>query len=138
MYQQSCEEYKHRGKSSGSYWIDPDGSGPVTAFHVTCDMSGERAAPLPPPPHLELLLISQLETIFQLSVLSFNLYIRTALKPRVFRNLSSLFFRGKGLDHTEEQHVSSNPSDERTGKREGGAPGHVQRDRRTGMLAKFG
>lgn len=64
MYQQSCEEYKHRGKSSGSYWIDPDGSGPVTAFQVTCDMSGERAAAPPPPPHLELLLISQLETIF--------------------------------------------------------------------------
>lgn len=43
MYQQSCEEYKHQGKSSGSYWIDPDGSGPVAAFQVTCNMTGESA-----------------------------------------------------------------------------------------------
>ena len=50
MYQQSCEEYKHLGKGSGSYWIDPDGSGPVAAFQVTCDMTGKRA----PPPVLEL------------------------------------------------------------------------------------
>ncbi|TWW73428.1 contactin-associated protein-like 2b [Takifugu flavidus] len=42
MYQQSCEEYKHQGKSSGSYWIDPDGSGPVAAFQVTCNMTGEK------------------------------------------------------------------------------------------------
>lgn len=41
MYQQSCEEYKHQGKSSGSYWIDPDGSGPIAPFRVSCDMTGE-------------------------------------------------------------------------------------------------
>ncbi|XP_034038246.1 contactin-associated protein-like 2b [Thalassophryne amazonica] len=42
MYQQSCEEYKHLKKSSGSYWIDPDGSGSVAPFRVTCDMTEEK------------------------------------------------------------------------------------------------
>ncbi|XP_041660286.1 contactin-associated protein-like 2 [Cheilinus undulatus] len=42
MYQQSCEEYKHQGKSSGSYWIDPDGSGNVAPFRVNCDMTEEK------------------------------------------------------------------------------------------------
>ncbi|XP_040027121.2 contactin-associated protein-like 2b [Gasterosteus aculeatus] len=42
MYQQSCEEYKHQGKSSGNYWIDPDGSGFISPFRVTCDMAEER------------------------------------------------------------------------------------------------
>lgn len=41
MYQQSCEEYKHKGKTSGNYWIDPDGSGPIAPFKVNCIMSGE-------------------------------------------------------------------------------------------------
>lgn len=41
MYQQSCEEYKHQGKSSGSYWIDPDGSGSILPFRVSCNMTGE-------------------------------------------------------------------------------------------------
>lgn len=41
MYQQSCEEYKHLGKSSGNYWIDPDGSGSIAPFRVSCDMTGE-------------------------------------------------------------------------------------------------
>ncbi|XP_041847532.1 contactin-associated protein-like 2b [Melanotaenia boesemani] len=39
LYQQSCEEYKHSGKSSGSYWIDPDGSGSIAPFRVSCDMT---------------------------------------------------------------------------------------------------
>uniref|UniRef100_A0A3Q3JRT7 Contactin associated protein like 2b n=1 Tax=Monopterus albus TaxID=43700 RepID=A0A3Q3JRT7_MONAL len=42
MYQQSCEEYKHQGKSSGNYWIDPDGSGSVMPFRVSCDMTEEK------------------------------------------------------------------------------------------------
>uniref|UniRef100_UPI0037E7851E contactin-associated protein-like 2 n=1 Tax=Semicossyphus pulcher TaxID=241346 RepID=UPI0037E7851E len=42
MYQQSCEEYKHQGKSSGSYWIDTDGSGPIAPFRVSCDMTEEK------------------------------------------------------------------------------------------------
>ncbi|XP_060899803.1 contactin-associated protein-like 2 [Labrus mixtus] len=42
LYQQSCEEYKHQGKSSGSYWIDPDGSGSIAPFRVSCDMTEEK------------------------------------------------------------------------------------------------
>ncbi|XP_069029335.1 contactin-associated protein-like 2b [Embiotoca jacksoni] len=41
LYQQSCEEYQHQGKSSGSYWIDPDGSGSLAPFRVSCDMAEE-------------------------------------------------------------------------------------------------
>uniref|UniRef100_A0A8C1TJ17 Contactin associated protein like 2b n=1 Tax=Cyprinus carpio TaxID=7962 RepID=A0A8C1TJ17_CYPCA len=36
MYEQSCEEYKHLGRSSNTYWIDPDSSGPLEPFRVTC------------------------------------------------------------------------------------------------------
>lgn len=39
LYQQSCEEYKLRGQSSGSYFIDPDGSGPIAPFRVSCEMT---------------------------------------------------------------------------------------------------
>ncbi|XP_047444434.1 contactin-associated protein-like 2b isoform X2 [Mugil cephalus] len=42
IYQQSCEEYKHQGNSPGNYWIDPDGSGPIPPFRVSCDMAEER------------------------------------------------------------------------------------------------
>lgn len=41
LYQQSCEEYKLQGKTSGTYWIDPDGSGSMAPFRVSCDMTGE-------------------------------------------------------------------------------------------------
>ncbi|CAL8278638.1 unnamed protein product [Lota lota] len=39
MYQQSCEEVMHLGKASGSYWVDPDGSGPLQALRVSCDLT---------------------------------------------------------------------------------------------------
>ncbi|KAJ8012068.1 hypothetical protein DPEC_G00064840 [Dallia pectoralis] len=39
VHEQSCEEYKHLGKTSGVYWIDPDGSGPVSPFKVHCNMT---------------------------------------------------------------------------------------------------
>ncbi|KAM4551352.1 contactin-associated protein-like 2b [Odontesthes bonariensis] len=42
LYQQSCEEYKAQGKSSGAYWIDPDGSGSVAPFRVSCYMAEEK------------------------------------------------------------------------------------------------
>uniref|UniRef100_A0A8C7X6B3 Contactin associated protein 2b n=1 Tax=Oryzias sinensis TaxID=183150 RepID=A0A8C7X6B3_9TELE len=41
LYQQSCEEYELQGQSSGAYWIDPDGSGPIAPFRVHCDMTEE-------------------------------------------------------------------------------------------------
>ncbi|XP_062843349.1 contactin-associated protein-like 2b [Trichomycterus rosablanca] len=42
IYEQSCEEYKHLGRSSDSYWIDLDGSGPLEPFKVICNMSGDK------------------------------------------------------------------------------------------------
>ncbi|XP_077580173.1 contactin-associated protein-like 2b isoform X1 [Stigmatopora nigra] len=42
MFQQSCEDYKHQGKSSGIYWIDPDGSGAIEPFKVYCEMTEEK------------------------------------------------------------------------------------------------
>ncbi|KAM8839460.1 contactin-associated protein-like 2 [Synchiropus picturatus] len=41
-FQQSCEDYKHLGKTSGSYWIDPDGSGSIQPFKVNCDMMEDK------------------------------------------------------------------------------------------------
>uniref|UniRef100_A0A8C9RIP2 Contactin associated protein 2 n=1 Tax=Scleropages formosus TaxID=113540 RepID=A0A8C9RIP2_SCLFO len=39
IYEQSCEAYKHLGKTSDTYWIDPDGSGPLGPFRVNCNMT---------------------------------------------------------------------------------------------------
>lgn len=40
IYEPSCEAYKHLGRSSDTYWIDPDGSGPLGPFKVNCNMTG--------------------------------------------------------------------------------------------------
>uniref|UniRef100_A0A671W9S1 Contactin associated protein 2 n=1 Tax=Sparus aurata TaxID=8175 RepID=A0A671W9S1_SPAAU len=40
IYEPSCEAYKHLGRSSETYWIDPDGSGPLGPFKVNCNMTG--------------------------------------------------------------------------------------------------
>uniref|UniRef100_A0A9J8AZ26 Contactin associated protein 2 n=2 Tax=Cyprinus carpio TaxID=7962 RepID=A0A9J8AZ26_CYPCA len=42
VYEQSCEAYKHLGRSSDSYWIDPDGSGPLGPFKVICNMTEDK------------------------------------------------------------------------------------------------
>ncbi|KAK3515164.1 hypothetical protein QTP70_008179 [Hemibagrus guttatus] len=42
VYEQSCEAYKHMGKSSEVYWIDPDGSGPLGPFRVICKMTEDK------------------------------------------------------------------------------------------------
>ncbi|XP_008065450.2 contactin-associated protein-like 3 [Carlito syrichta] len=39
VYEQSCEAYKHRGNSSGLYYIDSDGSGPLGPTLVYCNMT---------------------------------------------------------------------------------------------------
>uniref|UniRef100_A0A8C1GSC1 Contactin associated protein 2 n=1 Tax=Cyprinus carpio TaxID=7962 RepID=A0A8C1GSC1_CYPCA len=44
VYEQSCEAYKHLGRSSDSYWIDPDGSGPLGPFKVICNMTATQTA----------------------------------------------------------------------------------------------
>ncbi|XP_047382447.1 contactin-associated protein-like 3 isoform X3 [Sciurus carolinensis] len=39
LYERSCEAYKHRGNSSGLYYIDLDGSGPLGPALVYCNMT---------------------------------------------------------------------------------------------------
>uniref|UniRef100_A0A7N5KBG2 Contactin-associated protein-like 3 n=1 Tax=Ailuropoda melanoleuca TaxID=9646 RepID=A0A7N5KBG2_AILME len=39
LYEQSCEAHKHRGNSSGLYYIDSDGSGPLGPALVYCNMT---------------------------------------------------------------------------------------------------
>ncbi|XP_031793518.1 contactin-associated protein-like 4 isoform X2 [Sarcophilus harrisii] len=39
IYEQSCEAYKHKGNTSGFYYIDSDGSGPLGPFLVYCNMT---------------------------------------------------------------------------------------------------
>lgn len=40
IYELSCEAYKHLGKTSNYYWIDPDGSGTLGPLKVYCNMTG--------------------------------------------------------------------------------------------------
>ncbi|KAM9331850.1 contactin-associated protein-like 2a [Pholidichthys leucotaenia] len=42
IYKPSCEAYKHLGRSSDTYWIDPDGSGPLGPFKVNCNMTEDK------------------------------------------------------------------------------------------------
>ncbi|KAM5297749.1 contactin-associated protein-like 4 [Glossophaga mutica] len=39
VYEQSCEAYKHRGNTSGFYYVDSDGSGPLEPFLLYCNMT---------------------------------------------------------------------------------------------------
>uniref|UniRef100_A0A672M994 Contactin associated protein like 3 n=1 Tax=Sinocyclocheilus grahami TaxID=75366 RepID=A0A672M994_SINGR len=39
IYEASCEAYKHKGNTSGFYYIDVDGSGPVKPQLIYCNMS---------------------------------------------------------------------------------------------------
>ncbi|XP_021566029.1 contactin-associated protein-like 4 isoform X1 [Carlito syrichta] len=39
IYEQSCEAYKHKGNTSGFYYIDSDGSGPLGPFLLYCNMT---------------------------------------------------------------------------------------------------
>nr|XP_023856691.1 contactin-associated protein-like 2 [Salvelinus alpinus] len=42
VFEQSCEAYKHLGRSSDTFWIDPDGSGPLGPFKVNCNMTEDK------------------------------------------------------------------------------------------------
>ncbi|XP_043920920.1 contactin-associated protein-like 2 [Protopterus annectens] len=42
VYEESCEAYKHLGKLSDFYWIDPDGSGPLGPLRVYCNMTEDK------------------------------------------------------------------------------------------------
>uniref|UniRef100_A0A673LVY6 Contactin-associated protein-like 4 n=1 Tax=Sinocyclocheilus rhinocerous TaxID=307959 RepID=A0A673LVY6_9TELE len=39
IYEASCEAYKHKGNTSGFYYIDVDGSGPIRPQLIYCNMS---------------------------------------------------------------------------------------------------
>ncbi|XP_068079984.1 contactin-associated protein-like 4 isoform X2 [Danio rerio] len=39
IYEASCEAYKHKGNTSGFYYIDVDGSGPIKPQLIYCNMS---------------------------------------------------------------------------------------------------
>ncbi|KAM9322915.1 contactin-associated protein-like 4 [Pholidichthys leucotaenia] len=41
VYKQSCESYKHNGNTSGHFYIDVDGSGPIKPQLVFCNMTEE-------------------------------------------------------------------------------------------------
>ncbi|XP_067331445.1 contactin-associated protein-like 4 isoform X2 [Channa argus] len=41
VYEQSCEAYKHGGNTSGHFYIDVDGSGPIKPQRVYCNMTEE-------------------------------------------------------------------------------------------------
>ncbi|XP_047382680.1 contactin-associated protein-like 3 isoform X4 [Sciurus carolinensis] len=43
LYEQSCEAHKHRGRPSGLYYVDADGSGPLEPFLVYCNMTADAA-----------------------------------------------------------------------------------------------
>ncbi|XP_076016464.1 contactin-associated protein-like 4 [Genypterus blacodes] len=42
IYEQSCEAYKHKGNTSGHYYIDVDGSGAIRPQLVYCNMTEEK------------------------------------------------------------------------------------------------
>uniref|UniRef100_A0A673BY36 Contactin associated protein like 3 n=1 Tax=Sphaeramia orbicularis TaxID=375764 RepID=A0A673BY36_9TELE len=42
IHEQSCEAYKHKGNTSGYYYIDVDGSGPIKPQLIYCNMTGSR------------------------------------------------------------------------------------------------
>uniref|UniRef100_A0A8C6QD47 Contactin associated protein-like 4 n=1 Tax=Nannospalax galili TaxID=1026970 RepID=A0A8C6QD47_NANGA len=39
LYEQSCEAYKHQGNTSGFYYVDADGSGPLRPVLLYCNMT---------------------------------------------------------------------------------------------------
>ncbi|XP_069009157.1 contactin-associated protein-like 4 [Embiotoca jacksoni] len=41
-YEQSCEAYKHKGNTSGHYYIDVDGSGPIKPQLIYCNMTEDQ------------------------------------------------------------------------------------------------
>uniref|UniRef100_A0A4W5MW51 Contactin associated protein like 3 n=1 Tax=Hucho hucho TaxID=62062 RepID=A0A4W5MW51_9TELE len=41
VYEQSCEVYKHKGNTTGLYYIDVDGSGPIKPQLIYCNMTDQ-------------------------------------------------------------------------------------------------
>ncbi|KAK2824583.1 hypothetical protein Q5P01_021758 [Channa striata] len=42
IYEQSCEAYKHKGNTSGHYYVDVDGSGPIRPQLIYCNMTEDK------------------------------------------------------------------------------------------------
>ncbi|XP_068597746.1 contactin-associated protein-like 5 [Brachionichthys hirsutus] len=42
IYEQSCEAYKHKGNTSGYYYVDVDGSGPIRRQLIYCNMTEDK------------------------------------------------------------------------------------------------
>ncbi|XP_036277629.1 contactin-associated protein-like 5 [Pipistrellus kuhlii] len=42
LYERSCEVYRHRGNTAGFFHIDPDGSGPLGALRVHCNVTEDK------------------------------------------------------------------------------------------------
>ncbi|XP_027129319.1 contactin-associated protein-like 4 [Larimichthys crocea] len=42
IHEQSCEAYKHKGNTSGHYYIDVDGSGPIRPQLIYCNMTEDK------------------------------------------------------------------------------------------------
>uniref|UniRef100_A0A672V786 Contactin associated protein family member 5 n=1 Tax=Strigops habroptila TaxID=2489341 RepID=A0A672V786_STRHB len=42
IYEQSCEAYRHQGKTSGFFYIDSDGSGPLGPLRVFCNITEDK------------------------------------------------------------------------------------------------
>ncbi|XP_029394544.1 contactin-associated protein like 5-2 [Mus pahari] len=42
IYEQSCEVYRHRGKTAGFFYIDSDGSGPLRPLQVYCNVTEDK------------------------------------------------------------------------------------------------
>ncbi|XP_043916578.1 contactin-associated protein-like 5 [Protopterus annectens] len=43
VYEESCEVYRHKGNTSGFFYIDSDGSGPIKAMLVYCNITEDKA-----------------------------------------------------------------------------------------------
>nr|KAF6336339.1 contactin associated protein family member 5 [Myotis myotis] len=42
LYERSCEVYRHQGNTAGFFHIDPDGSGPLGALQVYCNVTEDK------------------------------------------------------------------------------------------------
>ncbi|KAJ7411142.1 contactin-associated protein-like 5 isoform X2 [Willisornis vidua] len=42
IYEHSCEAYRHQGKTSGFFYIDSDGSGPLEPLRVFCNITEDK------------------------------------------------------------------------------------------------
>ncbi|KAM6916360.1 contactin-associated protein-like 4 [Xenentodon cancila] len=58
IYEQSCEAYKHKGNTSGYYYIDADGSGPIGPQLIYCNMTEDKTWTVIPHNNTELTSLS--------------------------------------------------------------------------------